>query len=94
MTAAFIVGLLAKRIESPVKFMTRRQFTYTSYRESPPKVLLVCSAQDILDADKKLMEATGVIAAKDRMVGCSIINWHRCTLCGEEYAPGVDCDLC
>ena len=41
-------------------------FDYTKDRE----VLFECEAEDILEADKKLFEATGKIASKESNIGC------------------------
>lgn len=49
------------------------QYTYTTYRESPPKILFECEAEDIGLADEKCKAATGIKNVdKDGWIGVTI----------------------
>lgn len=44
-------------------------YTYFDYTQDR-KTIFTCEAKDILEADKKLLEATGIEAAKNSNIGC------------------------
>ena len=46
-----------------------KQFTYVDYNNKR-SVIFTCEANGILEADQKLLEATGIIASKRNDIGC------------------------
>lgn len=49
-------------------------FKYWNNKESPHVLIFECQADTILEADKKLKEATGYDAMKLTWIGCTISN--------------------
>lgn len=47
-----------------------RTYTYADYKSK--EVMFECVANDILEADKKYMDATGNDPSKQNNIGCSI----------------------
>lgn len=49
-----------------------KKFIYTDHSDIPSKAVFECTAEDILEADKKYQAATGKNPEKQPYVGCEI----------------------
>lgn len=47
-----------------------KHFVYTSFKTG--KVVFECDALGIIEADKMLLAATGIVADKDASIGCTV----------------------